>query len=205
MKKKQIVLACAVILGLMLLLVCSACTNQQSEDAWYTGVEKMRQGVTSEPLCLGQEQLIRFNDKTGARIFLTKNGLEEDGLFHITGNIDFVVLCPYKEDGIEQELLYVSLRNEFALTYREENGLRKVMDFQVQSLPGSANIEIHEQSYQSEVQTGALLPFNEPQKAALHVLFSDVQWGIGAQYDWQCEMMLDENENVILALKPQEL
>lgn len=165
----------------------------------------MRQGVTSEPLCLGQEQLIRFNDKTGARIFLTKNGLEEDGLFHITGNIDFVVLCPYKENEMEQELLYVSLRNEFALTYREENGLRKVMDFQVQSLPGSAYVEIHEQSCQSEVQTGALLPFNEPQKAALHVLFSDMQWGIGTQYDWRCEMMLDENRNVILALKPQDL
>ena len=76
------------------------------------------------------------------------------------------------------------------------------MDYQVQSRPGSIYAEIWEQSSQSDVQAQDLLSLEEPQTATMYVNLSDVQWGIPAIFTWQCEMMLDKNENVVLSLKP---
>lgn len=185
---------------IVIVLLLSACHVQQQGNQFSTGIEKMREGVTSAPLYLGKEQLIRFDKYMGAHIYLTENGMAEDGLFHITGNIDFVVLRSDKSSIGED--IYVVLRNQFTLTYQEEDGLRKIADYHVQSLPGSADVVIFEQSSHSNVQAQELLPLEQPQTAVLSVNFSDTQWNIPAVYTWQCEMTLDQNQNVILALLP---
>ena len=101
-----------------------------------------------------------------------------------------------------QEDIYVVLRTQFTLIYQKEDGLRKIVDYQVQSRPGSIYAEIWEQSSQSDVQAQDLLSLEKPQTATLNVSFRDVQFDIPADYTWQCEMVLDKNKNVILSLKP---
>ena len=177
----------------------TSCYSQQPDEL-SAGLDKMQEGVTSDPLYLGKEQLIRFNEHTGAHIYLTEYEITADGFYHITGNIDFVVL--QYDRKIAQEDIYVVLRTQFTLTYQKEDGLRKFVDYQVQSLPGSIYVEIWKQSSQSDVQAQDLLSLEEPQTATMYVNLSDVQWGIPAIFTWQCEMMLDKNENVVLSLKP---
>lgn len=184
---------------IVITLLMTSCYSQQ-QDELSAGLDKMQEGVTSDPLYLGKEQLIRFNEHTGAHIYLTEYEITADGFYHITGNIDFVVL--QYDRKIAQEDIYVVLRTQFTLTYQKEDGLRKIVDYQVQSLPGSIYVEIWKQSSQSDVQAQDLLSLEEPQTATMYVNLSDVQWGIPAIFTWQCEMMLDKNENVVLSLKP---
>lgn len=184
---------------IVITLLMTSCYSQQPDEL-SAGLDKMQEGVTSDPLYLGKEQLIRFNEHTGAHIYLTEYEITADGFYHITGNIDFVVL--QYDRKIAQEDIYVVLRTQFTLTYQKEDGLRKIVDYQVQSLPGSIYVEIWKQSSQSDVQAQDLLSLEEPQTATMYVNLSDVQWGIPAIFTWQCEMMLDKNENVILSLKP---
>ena len=184
---------------IVITLLMTSCYSQQPDEL-SAGLDKMQEGVTSDPLYLGKEQLIRFNEHTGAHIYLTEYEITADGFYHITGNIDFVVL--QYDRKIAQEDIYVVLRTQFTLTYQKEDGLRKIVDYQVQSLPGSIYVEIWKQSSQSDVQAQDLLSLEEPQTATMYVNLSDVQWGIPAIFTWQCEMMLDKNENVVLSLKP---
>ena len=184
---------------IVITLLMTSCYSQQPDEL-SAGLETMLEGVTSDPLYLGKEQLIRFNEHTGAHIYLTEYEITADGFYHITGNIDFVVL--QYDRKIAQEDIYVVLRTQFTLTYQKEDGLRKIVDYQVQSLPGSIYVEIWKQSSQSDVQAQDLLSLEEPQTATMYVILSDVQWGIPAIFTWQCEMMLDKNENVVLSLKP---
>lgn len=184
---------------IVITLLMTSCYSQQPDEL-SAGLDKMQEGVTSDPLYLGKEQLIRFNEHTGAHIYLTEYEITADGFYHITGNIDFVVL--QYDRKIAQEDIYVVLRTQFTLTYQKEDGLRKIVDYQVQSLPGSIYVEIWEQSSQSDAQAQDLLSLEEPQTATMYVNLSDVQWGIPAIFTWQCEMMLDKNENVVLSLKP---
>lgn len=184
---------------IVIALLMTSCYSQQ-QDELSAGLDKMQEGVISDPLYLGKEQLIRFNEHTGAHIYLTEYEITADGFYHITGNIDFVVL--QYDRKIAQEDIYVVLRTQFTLTYQKEDGLRKIVDYQVQSLPGSIYVEIWEQSSQSDAQAQDLLSLEEPQTATMYVNLSDVQWGIPAIFTWQCEMMLDKNENVVLSLKP---
>lgn len=184
---------------IVIALLMTSCYSQQ-QDELSAGLDKMQEGVISDPLYLGKEQLIRFNEHTGAHIYLTEYEITADGFYHITGNIDFVVL--QYDRKIAQEDIYVVLRTQFTLTYQKEDGLRKIVDYQVQSLPGSIYVEIWKQSSQSDVQAQDLLSLEEPQTATMYVNLSDVQWGIPAIFTWQCEMMLDKNENVVLSLKP---
>ena len=194
MKKKM---STIMLIGFIVIaLLMTSCYSQQ-QDELSAGLDKMQEGVTSDPLYLGKEQLIRFNEHTGAHIYLTEYEITADGFYHITGNIDFVVL--QYDRKIAQEDIYVVLRTQFTLTYQKEDGLRK---YQVQSLPGSIYVEIWKQSSQSDVQAQDLLSLEEPQTATMYVNLSDVQWGIPAIFTWQCEMMLDKNENVVLSLKP---
>ena len=58
---------------------------------------------------LTKEQLIRLDKHTGAHIYLTEYEIDEDGLYHITGNIDYVILQSDRKTA--QEELYVALRN----------------------------------------------------------------------------------------------
>ena len=169
-------------------------------NLYSVGIDKMREGVTSDPLYLGKEQLIRFDEYTGAHIYLTEYEIAEDGFYHITGNVDFVVLRYNRKTA--QEDIYVVLRTQFTLIYQKEDGLRNIVDYQVQSRPGSIYAEIWEQSSQSDVQAQDLLSLEKPQTATLNVSFRDVQFDIPADYTWQCEMVLDKNKNVILSLKP---
>ena len=197
MKKKM---STIMLIGFIVIaLLMTSCYSQQPDEL-SAGLDKMQEGVTSDPLYLGKEQLIRFNEHTGAHIYLTEYEITADGFYHITGNIDFVVL--QYDRKIAQEDIYVVLRTQFTLTYQKEDGLRKIVDYQVQSLPGSIYVEIWEQSSQSDVQAQDLLSLEEPQTATMYVNLSDVQWGIPAIFTWQCEMMLDKNENVVLSLKP---
>ena len=197
MKKK---LSTIMLIGFIVItLLMTSCYSQQPDEL-SAGLDKMQEGVTSDPLYLGKEQLIRFNEHTGAHIYLTEYEITADGFYHITGNIDFVVL--QYDRKIAQEDIYVVLRTQFTLTYQKEDGLRKIVDYQVQSLPGSIYVEIWKQSSQSDVQAQDLLSLEEPQTATMYVNLSDVQWGIPAIFTWQCEMMLDKNENVVLSLKP---
>lgn len=197
MKKKM---STIMLIGFIVIaLLMTSCYSQQPDEL-SAGLDKMQEGVTSDPLYLGKEQLIRFNEHTGAHIYLTEYEITADGFYHITGNIDFVVLQYDRKTA--QEDIYVVLRTQFTLTYQKEDGLRKIVDYQVQSLPGSIYVEIWEQSSQSDVQAQDLLSLEEPQTATMYVNLSDVQWGIPAIFTWQCEMMLDKNENVILSLKP---
>ena len=197
MKKK---LSTIMLIGFIVItLLMTSCYSQQPDEL-SAGLDKMQEGVTSDPLYLGKEQLIRFNEHTGAHIYLTEYEITADGFYHITGNIDFVVL--QYDRKIAQEDIYVVLRTQFTLTYQKEDGLRKIVDYQVQSLPGSIYVEIWEQSSQSDAQAQDLLSLEEPQTATMYVNLSDVQWGIPAIFTWQCEMMLDKNENVVLSLKP---
>ena len=184
---------------IVITLLMTSCYSQQPDEL-SAGLDKMQEGVTSDPLYLGKEQLIRFNEHTGAHIYLTEYEITADGFYHITGNIDFVVL--QYDRKIAQEDIYVVLQTQFTLIYQKEDGLRKIVDYQVQSLPGSIYVEIWKQSSQSDVQAQDLLSLEEPQTATMYVNLSDVQWGIPAIFTWQCEMMLDKNENVILSLKP---
>ena len=184
---------------IVITLLMTSCYSQQPDEL-SAGLDKRQEGVTSDPLYLGKEQLIRFNEHTGAHIYLTEYEITADGFYHITGNIDFVVL--QYDRKIAQEDIYVVLRTQFTLTYQKEDGLRKIVDYQVQSLPGSIYVEIWEQSSQSDAQAQDLLSLEEPQTATMYVNLSDVQWGIPAIFTWQCEMMLDKNENVVLSLKP---
>lgn len=184
---------------IVITLLMTSCYSQQPDEL-SAGLDKMQEGVISDPLYLGKEQLIRFNEHTGAHIYLTEYEITADGFYHITGNIDFVVLQYDRKTA--QEDIYVVLRTQFTLTYQKEDGLRKIVDYQVQSLPGSIYVEIWEQSSQSDVQAQDLLSLEEPQTATMYVNLSDVQWGIPAIFTWQCEMMLDKNENVVLSLKP---
>lgn len=184
---------------IVITLLMTSCYSQQPDEL-SAGLDKMQEGVISDPLYLGKEQLIRFNEHTGAHIYLTEYEITADGFYHITGNIDFVVL--QYDRKIAQEDIYVVLRTQFTLTYQKEDGLRKIVDYQVQSLPGSIYVEIWKQSSQSDVQAQDLLSLEEPQTATMYVNLSDVQWGIPAIFTWQCEMMLDKNENVVLSLKP---
>lgn len=197
MKKK---LSTIMLIGFIVItLLMTSCYSQQPDEL-SAGLDKMQEGVISDPLYLGKEQLIRFNEHTGAHIYLTEYEITADGFYHITGNIDFVVL--QYDRKIAQEDIYVVLRTQFTLTYQKEDGLRKIVDYQVQSLPGSIYVEIWEQSSQSDAQAQDLLSLEEPQTATMYVNLSDVQWGIPAIFTWQCEMMLDKNENVVLSLKP---
>lgn len=197
MKKK---LSTIMLIGFIVIaLFMTSCYSQQPDEL-SAGLDKMQEGVISDPLYLGKEQLIRFNEHTGAHIYLTEYEITADGFYHITGNIDFVVL--QYDRKIAQEDIYVVLRTQFTLTYQKEDGLRKIVDYQVQSLPGSIYVEIWKQSSQSDVQAQDLLSLEEPQTATMYVNLSDVQWGIPAIFTWQCEMMLDKNENVVLSLKP---
>ena len=197
MKKKM---STIMLIGFIVItLLMTSCYSQQPDEL-SAGLDKMQEGVTSDPLYLGKEQLIRFNEHTGAHIYLTEYEITADGFYHITGNIDFVVL--QYDRKIAQEDIYVVLRTQFTLTYQKEDGLRKIVDYQVQSLPGSIYVEIWKQSSQSDVQAQDLLSLEEPQTATMYVNLSDVQWGIPAIFPWQCEMMLDKNENVVLSLKP---
>lgn len=197
MKKK---LSTIMLIGFIVItLLMTSCYSQQPDEL-SAGLDKMQEGVISDPLYLGKEQLIRFNEHTGAHIYLTEYEITADGFYHITGNIDFVVLQYDRKTA--QEDIYVVLRTQFTLTYQKEDGLRKIVDYQVQSLPGSIYVEIWEQSSQSDVQAQDLLSLEEPQTATMYVNLSDVQWGIPAIFTWQCEMMLDKNENVVLSLKP---
>ena len=197
MKKK---LSTIMLIGFIVItLLMTSCYSQQPDEL-SAGLDKMQEGVTSDPLYLGKEQLIRFNEHTGAHIYLTEYEITADGFYHITGNIDFVVLQYDRKTA--QEDIYVVLRTQFTLTYQKEDGLRKIVDYQVQSLPGSIYVEIWEQSSQSDAQAQDLLSLEEPQTATMYVNLSDVQWGIPAIFTWQCEMMLDKNENVVLSLKP---
>ncbi len=197
MKKKM---STIMLIGFIVItLLMTSCYSQQ-QDELSAGLDKMQEGVTSDPLYLGKEQLIRFNEHTGAHIYLTEYEITADGFYHITGNIDFVVL--QYDRKIAQEDIYVVLRTQFTLTYQKEDGLRKIVDYQVQSRPGSIYVEIWKQSSQSDVQAQDLLSLEEPQTATMYVNLSDVQWGIPAIFTWQCEMMLDKNENVVLSLKP---
>lgn len=184
---------------IVITLLMTSCYSQQPDEL-SAGLDKMQEGVISDPLYLGKEQLIRFNEHTGAHIYLTEYEITADGFYHITGNIDFVVLQYDRKTA--QEDIYVVLRTQFTLTYQKEDGLRKIVDYQVQSLPGSIYVEIWEQSSQSDAQAQDLLSLEEPQTATMYVNLSDVQWGIPAIFTWQCEMMLDKNENVVLSLKP---
>lgn len=188
------------LIGFIVITVLMTSCYSQQQDELSAGLDKMQEGVTSDPLYLGKEQLIRFNEHTGAHIYLTEYEITADGFYHITGNIDFVVL--QYDRKIAQEDIYVVLRTQFTLTYQKEDGLRKIVDYQVQSLPGSIYVEIWKQSSQSDVQAQDLLSLEEPQTATMYVNLSDVQWGIPAIFTWQCEMMLDKNENVVLSLKP---
>ena len=197
MKKK---LSTIMLIGFIVItLLMTSCYSQQPDEL-SAGLDKMQEGVTSDPLYLGKEQLIRFNEHTGAHIYLTEYEITADGFYHITGNIDFVVL--QYDRKIAQEDIYVVLRTQFTLTYQKEDGLRKIVDYQVQSLPGSIYVEIWKQSSQSDVQAQDLLSLEKPQTATLNVSFRDVQFDIPADYTWQCEMVLDKNKNVILSLKP---
>ena len=197
MKKKM---STIMLIGFIVItLLMTSCYSQQPDEL-SAGLDKMQEGVTSDPLYLGKEQLIRFNEHTGAHIYLTEYEITADGFYHITGNIDFVVL--QYDRKIAEEDIYVVLRTQFTLTYQKEDGLRKIVDYQVQSLPGSIYVEIWEQSSQSDAQAQDLLSLEEPQTATMYVNLSDVQWGIPAIFTWQCEMMLDKNENVVLSLKP---
>ena len=197
MKKKM---STIMLIGFIVItLLMTSCYSQQPDEL-SAGLDKMQEGVTSDPLYLGKEQLIRFNEHTGAHIYLTEYEITADGFYHITGNIDFVVL--QYDRKIAQEDIYVVLRTQFTLTYQKEDGLRKIVDYQVQSLPGSIYVEIWKQSSQSDVQAQDLLSLEEPQTATMYVNLSDVQWGIPAIFTWQCEIMLDKNENVVLSLKP---
>ena len=197
MKKKM---STIMLIGFIVItLLMTSCYSQQPDEL-SAGLDKMQEGVTSDPLYLGKEQLIRFNEHTGAHIYLTEYEITADGFYHITGNIDFVVL--QYDRKIAQEDIYVVLQTQFTLIYQKEDGLRKIVDYQVQSLPGSIYVEIWKQSSQSDVQAQDLLSLEEPQTATMYVNLSDVQWGIPAIFTWQCEMMLDKNENVILSLKP---
>ena len=197
MKKKM---STIMLIGFIVItLLMTSCYSQQPDEL-SAGLDKMQEGVTSDPLYLGKEQLIRFNEHTGAHIYLTEYEITADGFYHITGNIDFVVL--QYDRKIAQEDIYVVLRTQFTLTYQKEDGLQKIVDYQVQSLPGSIYVEIWKQSSQSDVQAQDLLSLEEPQTATMYVNLSDVQWGIPAIFTWQCEMMLDKNENVVLSLKP---
>ena len=197
MKKK---LSTIMLIGFIVItLLMTSCYSQQPDEL-SAGLDKMQEGVTSDPLYLGKEQLIRFNEHTGAHIYLTEYEIAADGFYHIAGNIDFVVLQYDRKTA--QEDIYVVLRTQFTLTYQKEDGLRKIVDYQVQSLPGSIYVEIWKQSSQSDVQAQDLLSLEEPQTATMYVNLSDVQWGIPAIFTWQCEMMLDKNENVVLSLKP---
>ena len=144
--------------------------------------------------------MIRFDKHTGAHIYLTEYAIDEDGLYHITGNIDYVILQSDRKTA--QEELHVALRTQFSLLYQKEDGLRKIVNYQVQGLPGNRYVEMLEQSGHTDVQAQDLLSLEEPQTATMYVNLSDVQWGIPAIFTWQCEMMLDKNENVILSLKP---
>ena len=197
MKKKM---STIMLIGFIVItLLMTSCYSQQPDEL-SAGLDKMQEGVTSDPLYLGKEQLIRFNEHTGAHIYLTEYEITADGFYHITGNIDFVVL--QYDRKIAQEDIYVVLRTQFTLTYQKEDGLRKIVDYQVQSLPGSIYVEIWKQSSQSDVQAQDLLSLEKPQTATLNVSFRDVQFDIPADYTWQCEMVLDKNKNVILSLKP---
>lgn len=197
MKKK---LSTIMLIGFIVItLLMTSCYSQQPDEL-SAGLDKMQEGVISDPLYLGKEQLIRFNEHTGAHIYLTEYEITADGFYHIAGNIDFVVLQYDRKTA--QEDIYVVLRTQFTLTYQKEDGLRKIVDYQVQSLPGSIYVEIWEQSSQSDAQAQDLLSLEEPQTATMYVNLSDVQWGIPAIFTWQCEMMLDKNENVVLSLKP---
>ena len=197
MKKKM---STIMLIGFIVItLLMTSCYSQQPDEL-SAGLDKMQEGVISDPLYLGKEQLIRFNEHTGAHIYLTEYEITADGFYHITGNIDFVVLQYDRKTA--QEDIYVVLRTQFTLTYQKEDGLRKIVDYQVQSLPGSIYVEIWEQSSQSDAQAQDLLSLEEPQTATMYVNLSDVQWGIPAIFTWQCEMMLDKNENVVLSLKP---
>lgn len=198
MKKKM---STIMLIGFIVIaLLMTSCYSQSKGNKFSVGIEKMREGVTSDPLYLGKEQLIRFDEYTGVHIYLTEYEIAADGFYHITGNVDFVVL--QYDRKIAQEDIYVVLRTQFTLTYQKEDGLRKIVDYQVQSLPGSIYVEIWKQSSQSDVQAQDLLSLEEPQTATMYVNLSDVQWGIPAIFTWQCEMMLDKNENVVLSLKP---
>lgn len=185
---------------IVIALLMTSCYSQSKGNKFSVGIEKMREGVTSDPLYLGKEQLIRFDEYTGVHIYLTEYEIAADGFYHITGNVDFVVLRYNRKTA--QEDIYVVLRTQFTLIYQKEDGLRKIVDYQVQSLPGSIYVEIWKQSSQSDVQAQDLLSLEEPQTATMYVNLSDVQWGIPAIFTWQCEMMLDKNENVVLSLKP---
>lgn len=185
---------------IVIALLMTSCYSQSKGNKFSVGIEKMREGVTSDPLYLGKEQLIRFDEYTGVHIYLTEYEIAADGFYHITGNVDFVVLRYNRKTA--QEDIYVVLRTQFTLIYQKEDGLRKIVDYQVQSRPGSIYAEIWEQSSQSDVQAQDLLSLEKPQTATLNVSFRDVQFDIPADYTWQCEMVLDKNKNVILSLKP---
>ncbi len=198
MKKK---LSTIMLIGFIVIaLLMTSCYSQSKGNKFSVGIEKMREGVTSDPLYLGKEQLIRFDEYTGVHIYLTEYEIAADGFYHITGNVDFVVLRYNRKTA--QEDIYVVLRTQFTLIYQKEDGLRKIVDYQVQSRPGSIYAEIWEQSSQSDVQAQDLLSLEKPQTATLNVSFRDVQFDIPADYTWQCEMVLDKNKNVILSLKP---
>jgi len=190
----------AVIIFAIILFGAAACNSQQQGNQFSVGIERMRQGVTSAPLYFGKEQLIRFDSYTGAHIYLTKDEVDEAGLCHIIGNIDFVVMQSDQKNDCEE--FYTVLRNQFALMYRKEEGVRKIERYQVQSLPGSTYVEILEQFSQSEVQAQDILTLEKPLVATLHVSFRDTQWNIPADYTWQCEFTLDQSQNVVLSLKP---
>ena len=197
MKKKM---STIMLIGFIVItLLMTSCYSQQPDEL-SAGLDKMQEGVTSDPLYLGKEQLIRFNEHTGAHIYLTEYEITADGFYHITGNIDFVVL--QYDRKIAQEDIYVVLRTQFTLTYQKEDGLRKIVDYQVQSLPGSIYVEIWKQSSQSDVQAQDLLPLEEPLTATLSVCFRDTLWNNSPDFTWQCEMMLDKNKSIILSLKP---
>ena len=75
-----------------------------------------------------------------------------------------------------QEELYVALRTQFSLLYQKEDGLRKIVNYQVQGLPGNRYVEMLEQSGHTDVQAQDLLPLEEPLTATLSVCFRDTLW-----------------------------
>ena len=189
-----------IITFIVIALTMTSCYSQSKVSEFSVGNEKMQEGVISEPLYLGKEQLIRFDKHTGAHIYLTEYEIDEDGLYHITGNIDYVVLQSDRKTA--QEELYVALRTQFSLLYQKEDGLRKIVNYQVQGLPGNRYVEMLEQSGHTDVQAQDLLPLEEPLTATLSVCFRDTLWNNSPDFTWQCEMMLDKNKNIILSLKP---
>lgn len=189
-----------IIAFIVIALIMTSCYSQSKGSEFSVGNGKMREGITSEPLYLGKEQLIHFDNKTGAHLYLTEYEIDEDGLYHITGNIDYVILSSDKKSA--QERIYVSLRTQFSLVYQKEDGLRKIVSYQVQGLPGNRDVKMVEQSEHTDVQAQDLLSLEQPLISTLYVCYRDTIWDTSPDFTWQCEMMLDKNKNVILSLKP---